>query len=226
MAGRTQQAIDAARGVSRNVSVDVARQVPVLEPLIPYAHLTLVTFGRWDEVLSEAVPPSDLRVSTALTMYARGVAHAAKHETAQANAALDTVRTIAGGASDPLMKIVLDIAHHALAGEIAFRGGDLNAAETHFRAAMQLEDGLLYMEPPHWYYPIRHSLGAVLVAKGQAAAAEQLYRQDLKRFPENTWSLHGLQAALRAQGKTQDADALDARIAALGGDVQLTSSRK
>ena len=226
MAGRTQPAIDAARGVSRNVSVDMARQVPVLEPLIPHAHLTLVTFGRWDEVLNEAVPPSDLRFSTALTMYARGVAYAAKNQTAEANAALDTVRTIAGGASDPLMKAVLDIAHHALAGEIAFRGRNLNAAETHFRAAMQLEDGLLYMEPPHWYYPIRHSLGAVLLAKGQPADAEQLYRQDLKRFPENTWSLHGLQAALRAQGRTQDADALAARIAALGGDVQLSSSRK
>ena len=226
MAGRTQAAIDAARGVSRNVSVDMARQVPVLEPLIPYAHLALVTFGRWDDVLNEAVPPSDLRFSTALTMYARGVAYAAKNQTTEATAALDTVRAIAGVASDPLMKTVLDIAHHALAGEIAFRGRDLNAAESHFRAAMQLEDSLLYMEPPHWYYPIRHSLGAVLLAKGQAAAAEQLYRQDLKRFPENTWSLHGLQAALRAQGKGQDADALDARIAALGGDVQLTSSRK
>jgi tetratricopeptide (TPR) repeat protein len=225
MAGRTQPAIDAARGVSRNVSVDMARQVPVLQPLIPYIHLTLVTFGRWDEVLAEPVPPSDLRFSTALTSYARGIAHAAKDQHADAAAALDTLRAIAAATSDPLSTAVLDIAQHALAGELAFRAGDARGAETHFRAAMNVEDGLLYMEPPHWYYPIRHSLGAVLLSQGRAADAELLYRQDLMRFPENTWSLHGLQAALRAQGKMQEADALTPRINALGGDVRISSSR-
>jgi hypothetical protein len=66
----------------------------------------------------------------------------------------------------------------------------------------------------------------VLLAQGRAPDAELLYRQDLKRFPENTWALHGLQAALRAQGKTVEADAVTPRIAALGGDVALTGSRK
>ena len=225
MAGRAQQAIDAARGVSRNVPVDIARQVPPVEPLVPYIHLTLVTFGRWDEVLAEPVPPADLRLATALTQYARGVAHAAKGEREQAALALDTVRAIAAATADPIGKAIADIAHHALAGELALRTRDLRGAETHFRAAQDIEDSLLYMEPPHWYYPIRQSLGAVLLAQGRAAEAETLYRQDLDRFPENTWSLHGLQAALRAQQKEAAAEELSERIARLGGDVQLTGSR-
>jgi tetratricopeptide (TPR) repeat protein len=225
MAGRTQEAINAARGVVKAVPVDVARQVPPVEGLVPYLHLTLVTFGKWDEVLAEPVPPSDLRFATALTQYARGVAHAAKGDAAQARAALDTVRSIVVATKDPLGHTVLDIANHSLAGEVAFRTGDARGAEAHFRQAQTLEDGLLYMEPPHWYYPIRHSLGAVLLSQGRARDAEPVYRKDLERFPDNIWSLRGLQASLRAQGKTAEADALDARIAQLGGDVQLASSR-
>jgi tetratricopeptide (TPR) repeat protein len=225
MAGRTQEAIGAARGVAKAVPVDVARQVPPVEGLVPYVHLTLVTFGRWDEVLAEPVPPSDLRFATALTQYARGVAHAAKGDAAQARAALDTVRAIVAATKDPLGHTVLDIANHALAGEVAARTGDARGGETHFRQALALEDGLLYMEPPHWYYPIRHSLGALLLSQGRAREAEPVFRKDLERFPENTWGLNGLEASLRAQGKTAEADAIDARIAKLGGDVQLSSSR-
>ncbi|CAN5830211.1 hypothetical protein BH23GEM9_BH23GEM9_29950 [soil metagenome] len=225
MAGRSEQAIRAARSVAEHVSADVARAVPPLEPLLAYPHLTLVTFGRWDELLAEPQPPSDLRFATAMTRYARGVALAASGEMATARLALDTVRTIAAARTDDLSRAVLDIAGHALAGEIAMRSGNAVAAETHFRAAIRIEDGLLYMEPPHWYYPIRHSAGAALLAQGRAADAEAMYRQDLVRFPENVWSLYGLAASLRAQGRAADADELEQKARAAGADVQLTGSR-
>ena len=45
------------------------------------------------------------------------------------------------------------------------------------------------MEPPFSYMPMRHGLGAALLAKGDAAAAEEVYREDLKRNPSNGWSL-------------------------------------
>ena len=225
MAARGDMAVQAARRVVENMPVDVVRGVPPLEPLLAHTHFTLVTFGRWDEVLAEPEPPADLRMATALTQYARGVAHAARGDAAAAAAAADVVRSVLAETEDELSRAILDIAQHALAGEIAFRGGDLGGAESHFRQAMAVEDALLYMEPPHWYYPIRHSLGAVLLARGQAAEAEQVYRQDLARFPENAWSLHGLQGSLRAQGKAADAQAVDARLAALGSDVALTASR-
>jgi hypothetical protein len=101
------------------------RQVPPVEPLVPYLHLTLLTFGRWDEVLSEPQPPADLRFATAMSQYARGVAYAAKGDVGQARSALDTVRAILAATEDELSRAVLDIAHHALEGEIAFRAGEL-----------------------------------------------------------------------------------------------------
>jgi tetratricopeptide (TPR) repeat protein len=226
LAGRSNEAIAAARALSAKTPLDVARQVPMVEAMVPYLPLTLVTFGRWDEVLRTPLPPADLRVATAMAQYARGVALAATGRGTEAAAALDTVKAIAAKATGDA-KPALDIAVHALSGEIAFRAERLPEAETHFKAAMAIEDGLLYMEPPHWYYPIRHSLGAVYLRQGRAAEAERLYRQDLQRFPENGWALFGLAKALRAQGKAQEAAQVEARFqrAWQGSDVQLASSR-
>ncbi|MGH7461757.1 MAG: hypothetical protein ACREMA_12125, partial [Longimicrobiales bacterium] len=125
------------------------------------------------------------------------------------------------------VRTVLNIAQHALMGEIAVRGNRLAEAEQHFRAAMKLEDGMIYIEPPDWHYPIRHSLGLVLLKQGKAAAAERTYLEDLRRFPENGWSLYGLAASLRAQGKNAEAARVDARFRKSwsNADLKLTASR-
>src|SRR5206468_7481495 len=151
---------------------------------------------------------------------------AATGKPTEAQAELDALKQTAAAAT-PDNKAVFDIATHALLGEIAARQGKLDDAASHFKAAMAIEDGLLYFEPPTWYYPIRHSLGAVLLRAGRAAEAEQLYREDLRRFPENGWSLFGLAQALRAQGKSAGAADVDARFARAwaGADVTLTASR-
>ena len=54
-----------------------------------------------------------------------------------------------------------------------------------------------------------------------------MYREDLKRFPSNGWSLKGLELALRAQGKTQEADQVAASFqkAWTEADVKLEASR-
>ena len=118
-------------------------------------------------------------------------------------------------------------ADHALSGEIATRRGDLEAGINHFREAAKIEDAGLYFEPPKWYYPIRHSLGATLLKARHPAEAEKVYRADLRRFPENGWSLFGLAQALRAQKKHSEADAVEARFrkAWASTDVTLTASR-
>ena len=124
-------------------------------------------------------------------------------------------------------KPVLNIAVHALLGEIAARRGQLDESIGHFQEAKQTEDGILYFEPPTWYYPIRHSLGAVLLRVGRAEEAEAAYREDLKRFPENGWALFGLMQALRAEGKAAEALAVGERFrkAWASADVTLTASR-
>jgi tetratricopeptide (TPR) repeat protein len=222
MAGRSQTAIDAARTLSTKVNVDVARQVTKLQELLAYYPLTLVTFGRWDDVLAATQPPADMRYATGLVDYARGVAFAATGRSADAAAMLDSVTAIANamvavgqaamtaGADED--RTVMTIAEHSLAGEIARRSGKLDAAIGHFREAVRLEDGFNYTEPPQWYFPVRHPLGETLLAAQRPAEAETVYREDLKRFRENGWALHGLGQALHAQRKHDAAKAVDARL--------------
>ena len=228
MAGRSAQAIEASNTLTGKVNVDVARQVGMLQEMLPYHALTLTTFGKWDDVLAQPLPPEDIRFSYAMAHYARGVAHAAKEQWPEAQAALDTVTAINAATPDGAEgKTALSIAVHALSGEIATRRGDLEAGLTHFREAAKIEDGGLYFEPPKWYYPIRHSLGATLLKARHPAEAEKVYRTDLRRFPENGWSLFGLAQALRAQKKHSEADAVEARFrkAWASTDVTLTASR-
>jgi len=228
MAGRSAQAIEASNTLTGKVNVDVARQVGMLQEMLPYHALTLTTFGKWDDVLAQPLPPEDIRFSYAMAHYARGVAHAAKGQWPEAQAALDTVTAINAATPEGADgKTALSIAVHALSGEIATRRGDLEAGLTHFREAAKIEDGGLYFEPPKWYYPIRHSLGATLLKARHPAEAEKVYRTDLRRFPENGWSLFGLAQALRAQKKHSEADAVEARFrkAWASTDVTLTASR-
>ncbi len=226
MAGRSAQALEAARTLQSKTNMEVARSVPMVQSFVPFVDLTLVSFGRWSEVLTQPLPPADLPYASLMAHYARGVAFAATGKTPDAAAELEQVKR-ADAAASPADKPVADIAMHALMGEIAQRGGQLDEAAAHFKAAMAIEDGMLYFEPPTWFYPIRHSLGAVLSRSGHAAEAEAVYRDDLKRFPENGWALFGLMQALRDQGKTDEAEAVDARFrqAWKDADVTLTASR-
>jgi len=228
MAGKSAQAIEAAKILKSKVNMDVAKSVGMLQEMVPYYVLTLTTFGRWDDVLAEPLPPAEIRFPTAMAHYARGVAYAAKGNFAQARVELDTVMAIdAATPADAEAKAPISIAVHALMGEIATRSGKADEGIAHFKEALAIEDKGLYFEPPKWYYPIRQSLGAALLKAGRNAEAEAVYREDLKRFPENGWSLYGLAAALKAQGKTAEASAVDQRFAKAwaDADVKLTASR-
>jgi tetratricopeptide (TPR) repeat protein len=227
MSGQSKLAIEHARHVRTAIPLEPAAAFPVLQPLVAYPFLTLVTFGRWDDVLREPAPRKDLRIATALAAYAQGVAHAAKGHEGVARAQLDTLNAIAKTMQDEPFKSMLGVAQHALMGEIAQRSNRLPEAEQHFAVALKLEDAMTYNEPPDWYYPIRQSLGAVLLRAKRPAEAEQLYRADLARFPENGWSLFGLAESLRAQKKTAEAAKVDARLkqAWSKADIQLKASR-
>jgi Flp pilus assembly protein TadD len=121
---------------------------------------------------------------------------------------------------------ILAIAEHVLAGDIASSLGNHADAIAHLRKAAEVEDALAYGEPPDWTVPVRHDLGAVLLAAGRPVEAERIYREDLQRFPSNGWSLTGLSQALREQGRTEEAERVttELRRAWSAADIAITSS--
>jgi len=234
MQGRSADTIRAAREFAASAPPDMIKDMPDMEtaPAAPIA--ALVRFGRWDEVLAYPVPPRDWLYTRGVWYYARGLAKSAKGQTAEAarelaelEATIQAVppeRTVAGFFRT---KNMLQLAANVLAGEMASRAGDGATAEQLLRAAVAEQDTHWFTEPPPWYFPVRQSLGAVLLQAGRAADAETVYREDLARNPGNGWSLFGLSQSLRVQVKTGEADQVDARFrtAWSRADVVLRASR-
>ncbi|HVF58918.1 MAG TPA: hypothetical protein VNJ70_03785 [Thermoanaerobaculia bacterium] len=234
MEGRSAEALRAARELAAEVSLEDVRQMTDME-VAPAAPLyVLARFGRWEEVLREPAPPAELLYTTGIWRYARGLAFAAGGRLDEAQGELDALaahraavppeRTLAGYFKTVDM---LRLAEDVLAGELAARRGDTAEAVRRLEAAAAAQDGHWFTEPPPWYYPVRQSLGSVLLAGGRAAEAEAVYREDLRLNPANGWSLFGLAQALRAQGKEPEAAAADEefRRAWARADVALTASR-
>ena len=192
----------------------------------------LKRFGRWDDILREPEPPEVFPIARALWQYNRGVALAAKGKAKEAREAQTSFRKAAAEVAEDARfgnnkaPEVLAIAGQMLEGEILFREGDMKGAITALEKAVVREDQLRYAEPPDWFVPARHALGAVLLRVKQAGAAENVYREDLRRWPDNGWSLHGLARALDVLGRKQEAAAVNERFKEVWkrADVKISSS--
>lgn len=191
-------------------------------------------FGKWQTILDTKAPPEGLDYHTGIWHYARGRAFVGTGQLDSAEAELAALRKIAdkdelkrGVISVNTAADVLPVAVEVLAGEIAASRGRTAEAVSHLESGVTLEDAMRYNEPADWLYPVRHSLGAVLLSAGQAQKAEAVYREDLRRNPENGWSLYGLMQALNAQGKGAESAEVKERFdkAWAHADIVLTASR-
>ena len=187
-----------------------------------------VRLSRWDEILATPAPHKDLVHAGAMWHYARGRALAAVGRPADAEAELAQLRT---AATDPRLngvrlefnesQPILRIATQVLAGSIAAARKDYGEAARLLQEGARLEDALTYGEPPDWTIPVRQELGAVLLAAGKPNDAERIFREDLKRFPSNGWSLAGVAQALRAQDKVDEAVRTEAALREAWGSADL-----
>ena len=218
MQGRANEAIKAAREVAKGAPPEVIREFPPLEYYSPTPYLALARFERWNEVLEEPAPPPDFKFTTGFYHYTRGLAFLGTGKPVEAKAEREKLADIEEAmppdqmANLNSMKTLLGIARRHLDAELALRQAKPEVALRALREAVALEDGLTYDEPPPWYYPMREVLGTVLLAAGRAHAAEETFREDLKRNRENGWSLHGLALALAKQGKAKEAAAITTRF--------------
>ncbi|MGE0824427.1 MAG: hypothetical protein AB7G75_03920 [Candidatus Binatia bacterium] len=233
MEGRSEEALQAARKLVAQMPVEFVKQMPMAEFASPTYLVGLARFGRWREILEQPAPPAELQFTTAIWHYTRGLAFVGTNQVDEATK--EQAKLVEIAAATPAERIVglnlaaqiLTLAVKTLAGEIAAYRGHTNDAVKMLEEAVQLQDTLRYEEPPPWYFPVRQSLGAVLLAAGRAADAEKVYREDLQRNPENGWSLFGLGRSLRAQKKDKEAATVEERFrkAWARADVKLTASR-
>ncbi len=194
----------------------------------------MVRFGMWDQILAEPDHYADYMTSTrAFHHAARAIAYAAKGdpENARKEQAIFLEKAKLVPKEDTFgnntAADLLAVAQHMTEGEILVRENKLDAGIAELREAIKLEDALHYDEPPGWLIPVRHSLGATLMRNGRSAEAEQVYREDLAKLPDNGWSLFGLTESLRAQNKNpEEAKATQAKFKKIwtNADLKITSS--
>lgn len=237
--GRSARAIEAAETASKKVSRSMMHDHPMgilhhydLLPLYAY-----VRFGQWDKILAYDKPADARPYPMAVWHYARGMAYTGKGQIEQAQKERDALAAHIRAQKAALEQItileinttysLMEIAEHLLAGELLAKQKKYGPAIKELKMALQVESSLNYDEPPDWFYPIRHSLGAVYLEAGKAKAAAAVYREDLETWPENGFSLFGLSQALKALHEPEKAAGVTARFekAWARADHPLTSSR-
>jgi tetratricopeptide (TPR) repeat protein len=231
MTGQTALALKIIRKMVADIPTEFLRANAFMDGFVAMPLEVMMRFGRWDDILAEPQFPDFVPISRALQHYARAVAYAAKEDVSSAmmeQAAFVEARSRVpedayfgnNSAAD-----ILNVAEAFMRGEILYRAGKIDEGVSYLRTAVALEDKLRYDEPPDWIIPTRHAFGAALLKAGKFAEAEKVFREDLKRLPENGWGLYGYMRSLQAQNKSVEAVKLEKQFDAVwkNADIRIKS---
>lgn len=214
-----------------------ARQNPMArrsQKTIAHEFITDKVFGKWDKILADDAANSQLESPylQGIWSYVVGSAHLAKGQTEEAQAALAVLQEqIAAPGLDDLgvgptpASHVLNLALHALLGEIAEANDDWDGAILHYGHAVGYQDNLSYTEPPDWSQSMRLYLGSALLEANRGEEAEKVFREELEWSQQNGWATFGLYQALEAQGMTHEAAIAKRQFDSLWRNADVTLER-
>ncbi len=232
--GQYEPAIDAVDAMVATLPDELIRMEspPMANWLEAYVSMkthAYIRFGRWQELLDQALPDDQEMycMTTAINHYGKGIAHSVLGNVDQALAAQEQLEAATHRVSRYRYTHVvscaamLEIAREMLAGELEYRRQTYDTAFQHLRKAVELEDNLPYDEPWGWMQPSRHALGALLLEQGEIEEAAAAYRADLgydntvlrsNQHPDNVWALMGLHECYERLGMTSEARVIKPRL--------------
>src|SRR5258707_1605022 len=213
MNGNYTESRRGAQILAANVGPRV-KDMPPLEGFMTVPLAVEVRFHKWNEILKAPQPDPAMHTATVFWHCARGLAFTGTEKLDEAEAEHRFVAEAEEKTPpDAIFQVpinnktkdILKIAENVLGARISLAKNDMDATVNQLRAAVAIQDSLKYDEPQDWFYPVRESLGAVLLKIGDYAGAEETFRADLNRNPRNPRSLFGLEQALKAMDKSYDA---------------------
>ena len=202
-----------AQMLAANVGPHV-KDMPALGGFMTVPLAVEVRFHKWNEILKMPAPDPSMPTASIFWHFARGLALAGTGKLDEAEAEHKIIAEAEEKTPPDAIfqmpinnktKDILKIAENVLGAKISYAKNDMDATVSQLRTAVATQDLLMYDEPEDWLYPVRETLGAVLLKIGDDAGAEEVFRADLARHPRNPRSLFGLEQALKAQEKTYDA---------------------
>lgn len=168
--------------------------------------LTMVTFEKWDDILSQENVDAQYHYASLIQQFAKGMAYANLNDIAMAKVALNKMDDLLKEADLAVVmtpfnapKSSGNIARYILMGTIAAKENVTAAALNYFKIAVATEDSLVYNEPRDWLIPARHYLGNFLLSKKRYKEAEIVFRKDLNVEPNNYVSSVGIRSAVLNQ---------------------------
>jgi tetratricopeptide (TPR) repeat protein len=207
MGGDAKTALHAAARLDEVIDAEFLKAVPMLQPVKAAPYFTHVLFSSPETILAIPDPGSDFVLVQAMWHYARSVAFSRRKDFAASEREIAAMAKIESTADyKPFAdwgipaKEIIQTATFVAKARLAEGRGDLAAAAKAYEDAIFVEDSLAYTEPPYWYYPIRQSLGAVLLRQGKLDEAEKAFRESLARVRNNGWSLYGLTKVYEKRG--------------------------
>jgi hypothetical protein len=220
MDGNYEEAKKNAGLLVANVGPHV-KDMPPLEGFMTIPMAVAVRFHKWNEILAMPQPDPAMKITTGFWHFSRGMAFAGTGKLTDAEAEYKIVSEAEQNTAPDVVfampinnkaKDIMKISENVLGAKIALARKDNNQAIALLTAAVAIQDTLKYGEPPDWFFPVRESLGGVLLMNGDAAGAEKVFRADLDRNPRNPRSLFGLHEALKAQSRDYDAQFVETQF--------------
>ncbi|KAI6784253.1 uncharacterized protein J7T54_004799 [Emericellopsis cladophorae] len=246
--GQSQIAFDTVTRLEATISDDLLRMesppmADWLESFLAMRVHAYIRFGRWRDIMDMRLPSDrDLYcVTTALTLYAKGMASAALGHVEEAEKqrkefqrAVPRVKPSRTLFNNKCVDI-LTVAEALLDGELEYRRGNFEIAFAHLRDSIDRYDALPFDEPWGWMQPTRHAYGALLLEQGLVEDALAVYIADLgvdntlprtHQHPNNVWALHGWRECLVRLGRLDEAQAMKGKLdrALAVADVPIRSS--
>ena len=199
-AAETKKAAQQMRSAIQDHAADMGEMADVMTT---WVMLNELRANLWDDILNSPAPkaPPSLAVwhlARGISLAHKGQADAARKEQAEFERLRKPLDRNAYFGTNHFGD-VMDLASGVLDARLESSPA---RAVPKWKRAVAMQDALVYDEPPPWYYPVRESLGGALLQSGDAAGAEAVFREGMRRSPNNGRMLFGLVESLKAQKKT------------------------
>ena len=205
VAGDRAHTIEAAETLGRFPWGDTESLAGLVQPIQQAPYYAHAQFSPPETILALEEPGADRPFVRGSWHYARAIAAIRAGDLAAAAAESRAIGDLVAKADFGNLEAwyvpareSLTIATKVVDARVARAQGDHAAAVAALREAAAIQAALPYMEPPYWYYPVRQTLGAVLLEAGETEAAIREFQASLIETPNNAYALFGLMKAQEA----------------------------
>jgi hypothetical protein len=158
-----------------------------------------------------AMPEPEHVLDRTMRHYARGEALARRGDGAAVRAEAAAIAELREGQDSPALgrggTALAEVFQHVLEGRAAMLAGEHEAAASAYRKAMDRQHASRFgNDPPLFWYALRRSLAAALLAGGDAEGARRQLYASLRRWPNDALALYALSLADRRLGDEGSAD--------------------